>query len=79
MKLLTKDEVMGMSMHQMSEYLNKVCKANNIEPFLVWQDGTLFDADDMESPISDAPELFDMLLDYDNEATDLQGKVFADN
>ena len=79
MKLLTKDEVQALDHYQMAEYLNEVCKANGVDPFLVWHDGKLFDAEDLENEIVDKWDLYNVLLDYDNEATDLQGKVFADD
>ena len=76
MKILTKDEFNGLKVIEQVEYINELCKDRGIDPYLRIENGNVIDIDSGET--IEERDLFDYALDLNIEATDLQGKVFAD-
>ena len=78
MELITKDEMQGYSMDEMADYINGLCREYGINEWLGRdEDGNIIDLDDPETPVKDRDELYDLILSYNTEGTDLQGKIFA--
>lgn len=73
MKTLSKDEFKDLTEREQAEYINDLCRANGIDPYLTIGD-EIVDNDSNEV----VEDLFDYALDLNIEATDLRGKVFAD-
>ena len=76
MKILTKDEFNGLKVIEQVEYINELCKNRGIDPYLRIENGNIIDIDSGET--IEEISFFDYALDLNIEATDLQGKVFAD-
>ena len=73
MKTLSKDDFLALTEREQAEYINDLCKANKLDPFLTIDD-EIIDNDSGEI----VTDLFDYALDINIEATDLKGKVFTD-
>jgi hypothetical protein len=75
MKILTKDEFNALTEYGQYTYINNLCECAGIDHYLaIHEYGAVIDVDSGE----EATNLIDYALDLNIEATDLQGKVFAD-
>ena len=74
MKLLTRDEFLGLTDREQANYLNDLAVSLGTDKLTYEKDDQIYDRDS-DTVIKD---LFDYALDLNYDATDFENKVFAD-